>query len=289
MIIPQNIIDLVNIAINDKNISPREREFIVEAAKKEGISEKTINEYIDTALENHLQSQQKDNLIYCKHCGTLVIPTDGDCPYCGNNLIPHSQKTQKETTSNPNVSSSWKERYEISHSNRISPKIVLLIVTAVITISFKFIKAINKKEIKNKATYTTTTKETYSASSLFNYRYSTGAYYDELSLTPAQPIATLQPLSNETAELIRVNRIVGDRKKTLNVYLLESKKPKLEIEIYPLNERKSKAGTYRLTITDTYGNAIEGLPYFDFKAHYEDNMIVMTTSTDFFAEDTEEI
>lgn len=101
MIIPQNIIDLVNLAISDNNITFKERELIVEAALKEGISEKEINEYINTAFKQHFQSQPKEDLLYCKHCGNQVIPTYGDCPFCGNKIISLSQKPKEETTPKP--------------------------------------------------------------------------------------------------------------------------------------------------------------------------------------------
>lgn len=284
MIIPQNIIDLVNLAISDNNITFKERELIVEAALKEGISEKEINEYINTAFKQHFQSQPKDDLLYCKHCGNQVIPTYGDCPFCGNKIISLSQKPKEETTPKPKEQSSWKKRYEISNSHRISPKTVFLIVTTILSLTLKFIISYTKDDKNNKTTYKTETIYSSSPSIPTASRqrfiappglYTTGEYYDELSQNPKLPIATLQPLSNETADLINDE---GTRSflgyKTIYIYLRESEEPSLEITKLPMYNRKNQGSMFRLTITDTLGNAIMGLPYFDFEAHF-DKMIEM--------------
>lgn|GEM_PF-5746371 len=300
MIIPQNIIDLVNLAICDNNITFDERKMIIEAAKREGISEKEINEYINTAFKQHFQSQPKDDLLYCKHCGNLVIPTYGDCPFCGNKIISLSQQTQKGTTtrsktketssknketySKPKETSSWKKRYEISNSHRISPKTIFLIATTILSITLKFVVSYTKDDKNNKTTYKTETIYSSSPSIPTASRqrfiappglYTTGEYYDELSQNPKLPIATLQPLSNETADLINDE---GTRSflgyKTIYIYLRESEEPSLEITKLPMYNRKNQGSMFRLTITDTLGNAIMGLPYFDFEAHY-DKMIEM--------------
>ena len=96
-----------------------------------------------------------------------------------------------------------------------------------------------------------------------------------MSLSPKLPIATLQPLSEEIANLINDE---GSRSflgyKTIYIYLRESEEPSLEITILPMYNRKNQGSKFRLTITDTLGKAIMGLPYFDFDAHY-DKMIVM--------------
>lgn len=284
MIIPQNIIDLVNLAISDNNITFKERELIVEAAKREGIPEKTINEYINTAFKQHFQSLPKEDLLYCEHCGNQVIPTYGDCPFCGNKIISLSQKPKEETTPKPKEQSSWKKRYEISNSHRISPKTVFLIVTTILSLTLKFIISYTKDDKNNKTTYKTETIYSSSPSIPTASRqrfiappglYTTGEYYDELSQNPNLPIATLQPLSNETADLINDE---GTRSflgyKTIYIYLRESEEPSLEITKLPMYNRKNQGSMFRLTITDTLGNAIMGLPYFDFEAHY-DKMIEM--------------
>lgn len=284
MIIPQNIIDLVNLAISDNNITFKERELIVEAAKREGIPEETINEYINTAFKQHFQSQPKDDLLYCEHCGNQVIPTYGDCPFCGNKIISLSQKPKEETTPKPKEQSSWKKRYEISNSHRISPKTVFLIVTTILSLTLKFIISYTKDDKNNKTTYKTETIYSSSPSIPTASRqrfiappglYTTGEYYDELSQNPKLPIATLQPLSNETADLINDE---GTRSflgyKTIYIYLRESEEPSLEITKLPMYNRKNQGSMFRLTITDTLGKAITGLPYFDFEAHY-DKMIEM--------------
>ncbi len=284
MIIPQNIIDLVNLAISDNNITFKERELIVEAALKEGISEKEINEYINTAFKQHFQSLPKEDLLYCKHCGNLVIPTYGDCPFCGNKIISLSQKPKEETTPKPKEQSSWKKRYEISNSHRISYKTIFLIATTILSITLKFVVSYSKDDKNNKTTYKTETIYSSSPSIPTASRqrfiappglYTTGEYYDELSQNPKLPIATLQPLSNETADLINDE---GTRSflgyKTIYIYLRESEEPSLEITKLPMYNRKNQGSLFRLTITDTLGNAIMGLPYFDFEAHY-DKMIEM--------------
>ena len=251
---------------------------------KEGISEKEINEYINTAFKQHFQSQPKEDLLYCEHCGNQVIPTYGDCPFCGNKIISLSQKPKEETTPKPKEQSSWKKRYEISNSHRISPKTVFLIVTTILSLTLKFIISYTKDDKNNKTTYKTETIYSSSPSIPTASRqrfiappglYTTGEYYDELSQNPKLPIATLQPLSNETADLINDE---GTRSflgyKTIYIYLRESEEPSLEITKLPMYNRKNQGSMFRLTITDTLGKAITGLPYFDFEAHY-DKMIEM--------------
>ena len=244
MVIPPNIIELINRAIKDGKVSDTERGIIVETAKREGISEQEINTYINFAL---------------------------------------SQNPPKGIIAKPQEASSSKTKYENSDSSGISPKIVLIIIICVFWALLLFKS--NKSEPRQASPKTTETTHSTS-SSIFDYRYSTGEFYDTLSLKPSQPIATLLPLSQETAELIFDNR-QQNPEKALKVYLIESQNPKLEIEMYPFYEGKSKASMYRLTITDPYGYSIDGLPYFDFKAHYEFNMLDMIKSTDFLVEETE--
>ena len=246
MAIPPNIIELINRAIKDGKVSDTERGIIVETAKREGISEQEIYTYINFAL---------------------------------------SHNPPKGIIAKPQEASSSKTKYENSDSSGISPKIVLIIFLGVFWALLKIVSMLNKIEPRQASTKTTETAHSTS-SSIFDYRYSTGEFYDKLSLKPSQPIATLLPLSQETAELIFDNR-QENPKKRLKVYLIESQNPKLEIEMYPFYEGKSKASMYRLTITDPYGYSIDGLPYFDFKAHYEFNMLDMIKSTDFLVEETE--
>lgn len=86
MPIPQKIIDLTKLAISDRILTYTERRTIVDAAIKEGVSEMEINQYLDNALHQRLQSYTKEELKSCPFCGAQIPLVSETCLFCGNNL-----------------------------------------------------------------------------------------------------------------------------------------------------------------------------------------------------------
>ena len=83
MAISNHIIDLTALALQDRVLTFKERQTIVRAAEKEGISTREINTYIDNALTIRLKSYKKEELSSCPGCGHGVPLITNECPYCG--------------------------------------------------------------------------------------------------------------------------------------------------------------------------------------------------------------
>ena len=103
MAISVKIQNLTKLALQDRVLTFTERETIVKAAIKGGISEEEINSYLNQMLEQRLQTYSKADLKSCPGCGGQIPLISDCCPYCGTNL---------EHTENPidtNVKISGKE------------------------------------------------------------------------------------------------------------------------------------------------------------------------------------
>ncbi|MBP5370238.1 MAG: zinc ribbon domain-containing protein [Bacteroidales bacterium] len=86
MAIPQKIINLTKLALSDRILTYTERQTIVDAAIKEGVSETEINQYLDDALHKRLQSFTKEELRSCPHCGAQIPLISDKCMFCGVTL-----------------------------------------------------------------------------------------------------------------------------------------------------------------------------------------------------------
>lgn len=94
MAISNHIIDLTALALQDRVLTFKERQTIVDAALKEGVSANEINAYIDNALNIRLKSYTKEELGSCPGCGHGVPLIADDCPYCGRTL-EHQESAQQ--------------------------------------------------------------------------------------------------------------------------------------------------------------------------------------------------
>ncbi len=80
--ISKNLVDLVDLALTDAVLTQKEREVLVNAAAKEGISEQEINLYINNQLDKRLKQKSKADLKACPHCGAQIPLLAECCPYC---------------------------------------------------------------------------------------------------------------------------------------------------------------------------------------------------------------
>lgn len=81
--IPNEIAKLVDLAINDSLITPKERGVILEEALKMGVPIDEANKYIDDKLAERLSAAPKDSLKHCPHCGAQIPLVSSSCPFCG--------------------------------------------------------------------------------------------------------------------------------------------------------------------------------------------------------------
>ena len=86
MSIPPKIANLTALALSDRILTYTERKTIVDAAVKEGVSEKEINQYLDDALSQRLNFYTKEELKSCPFCGAQIPLLSESCLFCGNEL-----------------------------------------------------------------------------------------------------------------------------------------------------------------------------------------------------------
>lgn len=81
--IPQNIQDLVSLALKDGVLTYKERQVIVNEAKKMRVETGEINSFINSALDNKLKFIPKESLKRCPTCGAQIPLISDQCLYCG--------------------------------------------------------------------------------------------------------------------------------------------------------------------------------------------------------------
>ncbi len=94
MAVSKRILDLIALALQDRVLTFKERQIIMEAAVKEGTSEAEINAVIDNMLAQRLGSFTKEELGSCPGCGHGVPLLADECPYCGTMLRQQTQRQE---------------------------------------------------------------------------------------------------------------------------------------------------------------------------------------------------
>jgi hypothetical protein len=94
MAVSKRILDLIALALQDRVLTFKERQIIMEAAVKEGTSEAEINAVIDNMLAQRLGSFTKEELGSCPGCGHGVPLLADECPYCGTVLRQQTQRQE---------------------------------------------------------------------------------------------------------------------------------------------------------------------------------------------------
>jgi len=86
MAISKQTLDLINLALQDRVLTFKERRVIVENATKEGTPLEEINTVLDNMLAQRMKSYTKEELRSCPGCGHGVPLISDNCPYCGTLL-----------------------------------------------------------------------------------------------------------------------------------------------------------------------------------------------------------
>ena len=86
MAVSKHILDLITLALQDRVLTFKERQTIVEAAEKEGTATAEVNAVMDNMLEQRLKNYTKEELGSCPNCGHGVPLFADECPYCGTVL-----------------------------------------------------------------------------------------------------------------------------------------------------------------------------------------------------------
>ena len=85
--VPQQIVNLTALALQDRVLTYKERQTIVIAALDMGVSESAVNKYIDDALQKRLQNYSKEELKHCPTCGAQIPLISDECLFCGSSLV----------------------------------------------------------------------------------------------------------------------------------------------------------------------------------------------------------
>ena len=94
MAISKHIKDLVALALQDRVLTYKERQTIIEEAKKTGVNVNETEEYLNDALHERLKSYSKEDLTRCPACGALVPLISDDCLFCGTHLYKGEAERQ---------------------------------------------------------------------------------------------------------------------------------------------------------------------------------------------------
>ncbi len=94
MAISKHIKNLIDLALQDRVLTYKERQTIIEEAKKTGVNVNETEEYLNDALHERLKSYTKEELTHCPACGALVPLISDDCLFCGTHLYKGEAKRQ---------------------------------------------------------------------------------------------------------------------------------------------------------------------------------------------------
>lgn len=97
MAISNRIKELTEIALKDKVLTFVERETIIKAGIEEGISKEELDEYINKALQEKINSQAKEDLDSCPQCGAQIPLISDTCPFCGFEYEKSKHKAPSNT------------------------------------------------------------------------------------------------------------------------------------------------------------------------------------------------
>ena len=112
MAISKHTLDLIKLALEDRELTFKERQVIVDAAVKEGASVAEINAVLDNMVALRLRSYSKEQLKRCPSCGAQIPLISDDCFYCGAQL----EKTAQTSTFAPSSYNISGEEAEIIRS-----------------------------------------------------------------------------------------------------------------------------------------------------------------------------
>ena len=92
MAIPQEIIDLTYLELQDNKITYAEREILVKKGLELGVSEPEITSFINSSIKDNLAKYPEGELTHCPSCGQHVPIIADKCLFCGTVLNQESEK-----------------------------------------------------------------------------------------------------------------------------------------------------------------------------------------------------
>lgn len=173
-------------------------------------------------------------------------------PDVKNYLENYNSEVEKETIRKDSI----KKRYTI-----------LMIFSIIVFIGFcviTFNADTRLNRIKSMKTAAKSATETLTADSITNVYYN-GEYFNYLKLTPNTPVASIKPMPSILGSIITVEKPCN-----IDLYFVEGKQPFLRTIMPPFSSNASikDSCVIRITITDSIGTPIYGIPFFDFVYSY---------------------
>ncbi|MBO4773136.1 MAG: zinc ribbon domain-containing protein [Bacteroidales bacterium] len=86
MAVTKRILDLITLALQDRVLTFKERQTIVQTATNEGVAEAEINAVLDNMLAQRLKNYAKEELKRCPTCGAQIPLISEECLFCGELL-----------------------------------------------------------------------------------------------------------------------------------------------------------------------------------------------------------
>ena len=86
MAVSKHILDLITLALQDRVLTFKERQTIVQTATNEGVNEAEINAVLDNMLAQRLKNFAKEELQRCPTCGAQIPLISAECLFCGQIL-----------------------------------------------------------------------------------------------------------------------------------------------------------------------------------------------------------
>ncbi len=86
MAVSKRILDLIALALQDRVLTFKERQTIVQTATNEGVAEAEINAVLDNMLAQRLKNYAKEELKRCPACGAQIPLISEECLFCGERL-----------------------------------------------------------------------------------------------------------------------------------------------------------------------------------------------------------
>ncbi len=97
MAIPLRITNLVELALKDATLTPKEKNIIMEEAAKDGVDATEMEEYLRRAITFSIGNKPKNQLKACPSCGAQIPLISEYCPYCAHH---YSEISHDETADN---------------------------------------------------------------------------------------------------------------------------------------------------------------------------------------------
>ncbi len=99
MAIPLRITNLVELALKDATLTPKEKSIIMEEASKDGIDTAEMEEYLRRSISFAISNKPKSQLKSCPSCGAQIPLISEYCPYCAHHYSDISHNPESDLAS----------------------------------------------------------------------------------------------------------------------------------------------------------------------------------------------